>query len=123
MIGIDIVSIERFEKFLQKKGALSRYLREDEIYLAKSTQSSAGLFAAKEAVSKALQTGIGKSCSFHDIKIHKTQTGAPFFTLKKELIEAFGIIDSSLSITHDGAYVIAVAYMKSNRAQNSKLFH
>ncbi len=123
MIGIDVVSLKRFEKFLQNPNALSKYLREDERHLAKTTQSSAGLFASKEAISKALQTGIGKKCSFYDIKIHKTKTNAPFFTLKKELIDEYEIIDSSLSITHDGEYVIAIAYIKSNKSQNIVLSH
>ena len=69
MIGIDIVNIHRFEKFLTRKNALQKYLSEDEIRLIKSPSTAAGFFAAKEAISKALKSGIGRECSFHSIKI------------------------------------------------------
>ncbi len=109
MIGIDIVKIERFEKFLTRKNALQKYLSQDEIKLIKSPSTAAGFFAAKEAISKALKTGIGSQCSFHDIKLHKTDKNAPYFTLTKDIIKRFNITDTSLSITHDGGFAIAVA--------------
>ncbi len=109
MIGIDIVNIDRFEKFLKRKNALKKYLSEDEIKLIKSPSTAAGFFAAKEAISKTLKTGIGSDCSFHDIKIHKTEKNAPYFTLTKSIIKRFNITKTSLSITHDGGFVIAVA--------------
>ncbi len=109
MIGIDIVKIERFEKFLTRKNALQKYLSKDEIKLIKSPSTAAGFFAAKEAISKALKIGIGAQCSFHDIKLHKTDKNAPYFTLTKDIIKRFNITDTSLSITHDGGMAIAVA--------------
>ncbi len=109
MIGVDIVNIQRFEKFLTRKNALKRYLSEDEIELIKSPSTAAGFFAAKEAISKALKTGIGSTCGFHDIKIHKTDKNAPYFTLTKDIIKRFNINETSLSITHDGGFAIAVA--------------
>jgi holo-[acyl-carrier protein] synthase len=109
MIGIDIVNIERFEKFLKRKNALKKYLSEDEMKLIKSPSTAAGFFAAKEAISKALKTGIGTSCSFHDIRIYKTEKNAPYFTLTKNIIKRFNITETSLSITHDGGFAIAVA--------------
>ncbi len=125
MIGIDIVPIKRFEKFLEKPTALQKYLCKDEIVLLSSSQSAAGFFAAKEAISKALQTGIGKECSFKDIKIHKEPNGAPYFTLSKHLIERYQIRETSLSITHDGEYALAVAIIVSDLENPSQkpLFH
>ena len=115
MIGIDLVSLERFESFVKRFGdkALKKYLTDDEIALAKSVKSYAGFWAAKEAISKALGTGIGKECSFFDIKIKKTSKGSPYFLLSKNLIEKYSIIDTSLSITHDGKYAIAVCEIKT----------
>ncbi len=125
MIGIDIVSLSRFEKFLKKfpDKALKRYLNEDEISLVKTTQRAAGFFAAKEAISKALGTGISKECSFHDIVIHKEKNGAPYFTLTKQLIEKYEIIETSLSITHDSGFAIAVAKIQSNIKNKKPLCH
>ena len=116
MIGIDIVNIKRFEGFITKFGdrALKKFLIEDEIVLVKTPKSYAGFWAAKEAISKALGTGIGRECSFFDIKIEKTKRGAPYFLLSKRLIEKYSIIDTSLSITHDGDYAIAVCEIKTS---------
>ena len=123
MIGIDIVEIKRFEHFLEKKKALSRYLNDEEISLVTSPSSAAGFFASKEAISKALGTGIGKICTFKDIQLHKESSGAPYFTLSKELIERFKITKTALSISHDGGFAIAVAVISSHQEQQTPLFH
>ncbi len=125
MIGIDIVSIKRFEKFLArfKEKALKRYLNEDEISLISSPQSAAGFFAAKEAVSKALGVGISKECQFLDIVIYKDDRGSPYFTLPKKIIDKYKIEDSSLSITHDGNFAIAVVKIESSLKRKTPLCH
>ena len=112
MIGIDIASIQRIEKMYEKFGekAYKRFLNEDEIALVKSSNTAAGFWAAKEAASKALGTGIGKECSFHDIKIKKNKLGAPKLKYKKEIRKKFKIKKSHLSITHDQGLAIAVVY-------------
>ncbi len=126
MIGIDIVEIKRMERLLQKdsKSALRRFLSDEEIALSKSSaQTVAGFYAAKEAVAKALGCGIGKKCAFLSIKIHKDENNAPYFTLDKTLIEEFCIKESSLSITHDGGFAIAVVYLLSDKTVFKKLHH
>ncbi|MDR0762734.1 MAG: holo-ACP synthase [Campylobacteraceae bacterium] len=125
MIGIDIVKIKRFEKFLERfsKKALEKYLDEDEIRLVKNAQSAAGFFAAKEAVSKALGLGISKECGFNDIKIYKLPNNAPSFTLSPHLIKTYKITSLSLSISHDGDFAIAVAAIEGKMPQEQKLSH
>ena len=110
MIGIDIVVISRIEKMCERFGtkALKRFLNEDEIELAKKPSTAAGFWAAKEAASKAIGTGIGKECGFHDIKISKNKNGVPQIKYRKKLKKRFKIKSSSLSITHDGGFAIAV---------------
>ncbi len=125
MIGIDIINIERFERFYKKFGnkALERFLNKNEIFLSKGkTETLAGFFASKEAISKALGTGIGKELSFHDIQIHKTEKNAPYFSLPKKIINDFMIEETSLSISHEKSYAVAVAYIKTKKISN-KLFH
>jgi holo-[acyl-carrier protein] synthase len=100
------------ERFSQK--ALQRFLDEDEIKLVKNHKTAAGFWAVKEATSKALGVGIGMECSFFDIKIGKTNKGAPTLKLSKKIIDNFNIIDSSVSITHDGEYAIAVVAIETN---------
>ena len=125
MIGIDTVKIDRIKMFQERFGnkALEKFLHVEEIKLAKSTQTIAGFWAAKEAVSKALGLGISKECSFFDIKIHKDSKNAPFFTLSKHLIEKFEITNTTLSITHDGEYAIAVACIESKIERINSLSH
>ncbi len=73
MIGIDVTSVNRIKKMHDKFGerAYKRFLDEEEIALVKKVETAAGFWAAKEAASKAIGTGIGKECAFHDIKIKK----------------------------------------------------
>ncbi|OQX75041.1 MAG: holo-ACP synthase [Campylobacteraceae bacterium 4484_4] len=125
MIGIDIVELARFERFLQRFGkrALQRYLSAEEISLVTSERTAAGFFAAKEAVAKALGTGIGKSCSFFDIRLHKEASGAPWFTLSSEIVETFKITESALSISHDGGFAIAVVHLVSCQKNHRPLSH
>ncbi len=110
MIGIDIVVISRIEKMTERFGnkALKKYLTPKEIDFVKNISTAAGFWAAKEAASKALGTGIGKECSFFDIKIRKNKKGQPLLKYKKHIRKEFKIKKSYLSITHDGDFAIAV---------------
>ena len=120
MIGIDIVKTSRMEHFIErfKERGLSKFLSEDEIELIKSHRTAAGFWAAKEACSKALGTGIGRECGFHDIMIYKTPKGAPKLALSRRVVKSFGIVDASISITHDGEYAIAVVAIETLSTTN-----
>jgi holo-[acyl-carrier protein] synthase len=109
-IGTDIIQISRVEKSLNKFGEKfkNKFLNESEIKLAKKLESIAGFWAAKEAIAKALGCGIGSELSFHDIIIEKNNKGAPHFTLTKKAQLLHNIKSSSLSISHDGGFAIAV---------------
>ncbi|MEA3354856.1 MAG: holo-ACP synthase [Campylobacterota bacterium] len=117
MIGVDIVVISRVKNMIEKFGdkALKRFLNEDEISLAKNESTAAGFWAAKEAASKAIGTGIGKECGFLDIKISKSKRNAPIIKYKKRLRKKYKIKNSSLSITHDGGYAIAVVAIEQSK--------
>jgi len=112
MIGIDIVAIDRIEKMQKKFGekALKRFLTDSEIKLIKSPQTAAGFWAAKEAFSKALGTGIGTECSFMDIVISKDLKGKPYFS--DETIAKFNLKQADLSISHDGNFAIAAVIIQ-----------
>jgi holo-[acyl-carrier protein] synthase len=125
MIGIDLISVPRMERLLKKFGqkALLRFLCEEEILLVKNDTTAAGFWAVKEAFSKALGTGIGSKCSFHDIKIYKDEQGAPKIALSRKIIKEFGITRTALSITHDGEFAIAVVTIeRSSPADEVKEF-
>ena len=97
-------------RFIERFGdkALLKFLSDDEIQLVKNYKSASGFWAVKEAASKALGVGIGSECSFHDIMISKTSKGAPKIILSTHIVDKFNITDTSVSITHDGEYAIAV---------------
>ena len=104
MLGIDIVEVDRIKKLMDKnENFLNKVFNEDEIERIKKRKEpyerAAGIFAAKEAIAKALGTGIGK-ISFKDIKIKyiEDQPYGEVFDKKFEL-----------SISHERNYAVAVA--------------
>ena len=120
MIGIDLIKTSRMNRLIERFGdkALLKFLSNDEIKLVKNHKTASGFWAVKEATSKALGVGIGSECSFHDISISKTLKGAPTLTLSKKLLDNFNIMDTSVSITHDGEYAIAVVAIERSTTTN-----
>jgi len=111
-IGIDIVVIERIEKLIKKYGVEKiRFLNEDEKYTSFST--IAGVFASKEAFSKALGVGIGKEFSFRDISILKDSKNKPFIKINSPTLKE-KIKECDVSITHDGGFAIAAVILDIN---------
>jgi len=110
-IGTDIIQIDRIEKLVKKYGIKfkQRFLSKKEIAASRKIQTIAGLWAGKEAVSKALGCGIGAQLAFHDIIIAKDHRGAPNFVLTREAQKVHKIKECSISISHDGGFAIAVA--------------
>jgi len=86
-IGTDIVNIERMKKSL-KKGYLfkNKIFSKREINYCESKNKPvayyAKRYAAKEALSKALGTGIRKNVSFKNIEISNDNFGKPIISLK-----------------------------------------
>lgn len=126
MIGIDLIKTSRMQHLIERFGdkALQRFLCETEISLIKNFKTAAGFWAVKEAFSKAIGTGIGAECSFHDIQIYKDKRGAPKLALAKHLVQNYQIINTAISITHDGEYAIAVVNLavKSSTTDEIKQF-
>jgi phosphopantetheine--protein transferase-like protein len=99
--GVDLVFIPEFEKRLSrgKKGFLRRIFLENE--LGKTEVSHlAGVFAAKEAVVKALGLPPG---SWHRIEVYYQKNGQPEVRVDGKKPKG-----GSLSISHSGEYALAV---------------
>tara|TARA_B100000963_G_scaffold15954_1_gene12232 strand:+ start:1277 stop:1660 length:384 start_codon:yes stop_codon:yes gene_type:complete len=81
-IGTDIVSIDRIKNSLKNKNFLKRIYNEKEIFKCKKIINSkncfAKRFAAKEAFSKALGTGISDGINFNEILILNKKSGKPY---------------------------------------------
>src|SRR5207237_7617066 len=86
-VGVDIIETERIERSLQRFGErfLHRVFTDGEIAYCQSmkypARHFAARFAAKEAVSKAFGTGIGKAMGWRDIDVRKKPSGEPFVVL------------------------------------------
>ena len=119
-IGTDIVEIKRIADVVERQGDkfVQRILCEPErqeyqrlnydvSYLAKR-------FAAKEAVAKALGTGIGRGVSFHDILIVKNALGAPVVELSGGALQAMKALKGQqmlLSLADERQYALAYAML------------
>ena len=85
-IGTDIVSIKRIKLSLKKKNFINRIFNEKEILKCKKVVNQyncyAKRFAAKEAFSKALGTGISNGINFNEIIVLNNKSGKPYINLK-----------------------------------------
>ena len=117
-IGTDIVEIARIGESVSRQGIkfAQRILSATELeaYQSKSDSVSflAKRFAAKEAIAKALGTGIGYGVSFQDMVISNNQKGAPEVSLKggaAEVLNSLGGSKVLLSISDEKDYALAYA--------------
>lgn len=117
--GIDIVEIERFSLInpaIRRRFINRVFTPAEQIECAGIDEHFAGKFAAKEAVSKALGSGIGK-VSWQDIVITKDPSGQPTVTLNRtaaQIADALHLTDWSVSITHTRKIAAAVAVAVSS---------
>ena len=118
--GVDLIEIDRIRQAVARHGArfLARVFTPLELLQANGrSESLAGKFAAKEAVAKALGTGIWRNgICWTDIEIHKDMsTGAPTLVLVNAALARaaeLGLHTWSVSISHDRsratAFVVAL---------------
>ena len=116
-IGTDIVSIDRINKSLKNESFLKHIFYEKEILKCKkiknSTNCFAKRFAAKEAFSKALGTGIAKGINFNEIIILNKKSGKPYISLIGQTKRTLGRrfkgkkLKVSLSLSDEKKYAVA----------------
>jgi len=120
--GVDIIAIERIRKILDKNARfLERNftLNERELFQEKMMHPAtiAAGFAAKEAVSKAMGTGI-RGFNFIDIEVLRDALGKPFVNLHgnaKEIAASKGIESFEISLSHTDETAIAFAISLGKR--------
>lgn len=116
-VGCDLIEIDRIKAAINKhpEGFLNKILLPSEIdycHKFKDPYSRIAVrFAAKEAVSKALGTGIGAKLSFLDIEIAHDENKKPTVKLSQQALVNFGYPKFEISLSHTEtlatAYVIA----------------
>jgi len=117
--GVDLVEIERLEQTIQRYGErfLKRVFTEKELAeVGSNTASLAARFAAKEAVAKALGTGIGL-VSWREIEIQRGPAREPLLHLSGaayKLAAELGLQNWSISLSHTHTHAIAVAVAIGN---------
>lgn len=119
-IGIDIIEIERIKQAIEKNPRfLKKMYRPEEIKYCQKKKLAplhfAGRFAAKEAMSKALQTGMSQGVTFYDIAILNNELGAPYiitYGKTKELLDKLKIKNIFVSISHIQLTSVAVVVLE-----------
>jgi len=117
--GIDLVEIARIERMLEDHGDrfVARCFTSDERAYAEASAAVRGeryaaRFAAKEAVLKALGTGLRDGIEWTDIEVARNAAGAPSAVLggrAEEIARTLGIEAWSLSLSHAGGLAMASA--------------
>ena len=118
-IGVDVIEVSRIRDVLERhgEGFLSHVFTEVEREGAPETMAAAasyyaGRWSAKEAVAKALGTGIGKDCGWKDIQIVRWPSGQPvveLFGAGKVTAARLGIRVVHLTISHEKMLACASA--------------
>ena len=113
-VGTDIVDITRIKKSINNKKFINKIFSDKEIKNSKNKLDSyyAKRFAAKEAFSKALGTGISEAISFNEISILNNDKGQPYIELigKTKIIVNKKIKKRKiyLSLSDEKKYAIAI---------------
>ncbi len=120
-IGVDLVDCARIEHSLERFGErfLHRVFTDGEIAYSNSmkypARHLAARFAAKEAVSKAFGTGIGKAMGWKDIDVQKRESGEPFLILTghaEELAQKRGVTGALITLSHTDNHAMACVVLE-----------
>lgn len=121
-VGLDLVELERLAAILARRRDrfLERICRPGEVAPRSApealVQHVGGLFAAKEAVLKALGTGWGMGAGFRDVEIVREPGQAPSVRLHDGALRraaALGVVRVHLSITHERGHAAAIAVLEA----------
>jgi holo-[acyl-carrier protein] synthase len=113
-IGVDVVSIARWERRLKLGGAalLKRVYTDAELdFAAGRMERLATRLAAKEAVLKALGTGI-RGVALRDVEVRVDRKGKPTIKLSPPAARRasqLGLDGIAISLCHEDGYAIAIA--------------
>ena len=116
-IGTDIIQVDRIKKSLKKKDFIHRIFSKKEITKCKKISNSSNCFAkrfaAKEAFSKALGTGISRGINFNEILILNKKSGKPYISLVGQTKKIFSSkvknkkTKIALSVSDEKKYAVA----------------
>lgn len=120
-VGTDIVKVSRIKRLLKKHGKsfAQRILHKNELQIFQQRKTSkyylAKRFAAKEALAKALGTGIAKGISFEEIEVLNNNDGKPEIILHGKALEIanqLGVKNLFISLSDEKKYAIAYVILE-----------
>ena len=123
-IGVDLVDKTRIDRLLAQYGDhfVRRVLNaEERSHFERSARKGwflANRFAAKEAISKALGTGLRYPVTLHSVGVISNSMGRPEFRFSDALqtyLDSRTVTSSHLTLTHEGNLVCAVVVLESSR--------
>ena len=125
-IGTDITTVSRIEKSCRKESFRNHVFTQKELALFYTREkpkyaSLAANFAAKEAFSKALGTGI-RGFSLNEVEILRDDLGAPYFTFygsAADIVLAGGY-RRQVSLSHEGDTAIAFVLLEKSEKTEKK---
>jgi len=121
-IGTDIVKVSRIKRIFTKypKGFAERILHKNELEIMKQLKDPktyiAKRFSAKEAVAKALGTGIAHGVAFQEIEISNNDNGQPVLILHGSTLEVannLGVKRNFISLSDEREYAIAYVVLEA----------
>jgi holo-[acyl-carrier protein] synthase len=120
-IGVDLVECARIQHSLDRFGDrfLHRVFTDGEIAYSMSmkfpARHLAARFAAKEAVSKAFGTGIGKAMGWRDLDVRKKPSGEPYLIFAGEaeqLAQTRGVTSALVTLSHTDNHAMAMVVLE-----------
>lgn len=121
-IGTDIVRIDRIRRSIERHP--DHFV--DHIFTSEEQREAAlrsdfstyyaGRWSAKEALSKALGSGIGEKCGWLDISILNNEAGCPCMVLNGRAAETankMGVPKIHVSISHETEYACATVILEA----------
>jgi holo-[acyl-carrier protein] synthase len=119
-IGVDVVDVKRMKVVLDSRGTslIRKLFTESEVTYCMSKKNShehfAARFAAKEAVSKAMQTGWSGKFRWKDVEVINNPSGAPNVILHDYVSEQLAKCRVHISLSHTEHTVVAFAIIEKN---------
>lgn len=113
-VGVDILEVDRMSQGIERYGArfCDRFFTDrEQAQCAGRAASLAGRFAVKEAVSKALGTGIG-DVAWKEIEIVNDERGQPLLNLHGSaalLAAERGLTEWAISLSHTQTHAVGMA--------------
>ncbi len=123
-VGVDLVEIERVGGLIERHGRrfLERVFTEREVaYCSRKREnyeSFAGRYAAKEALFKAVGSGLAQGMRWRDVEVVNDERGKPKVVLTGRTAELLRGKTIHLSLSHSRRHAVAMVVVEDSRQEN-----